>query len=98
VPTRLTLMSHGPEIPARSAAGGGILGVTLAAIVCKATGPVLLALVGGFSVAASLGIGLVALGVIGGGTGLAALIRRRRGDAPPGDDLRRHGEKSSHAG
>jgi hypothetical protein len=45
---------------------------------------VLLALLGGFSVAASLGLGLISLGVIAGGTGIAALVRRRRAERDGG--------------
>jgi hypothetical protein len=61
-----------------------VFGIAFAAILCKASGPVLLALLGGFSVAASLGLGLISLGVIAGGTGIAALVRRRRAERDGG--------------
>jgi hypothetical protein len=71
-------MTHDAATAGSIARRGGPA-IALTAIVCKGSGPVLLVLVGGVSLGGSVGVGLVALGVLA-GAAAAAVVRRRRGD------------------
>jgi hypothetical protein len=71
-------MTHDAATAGSVARRGG-LAIALTAIVCKGSGLVVLVVVGGVSIGRSMGIGLLALGVLA-GAAAAAVVHRRRGD------------------